>query len=71
MGNVFGGVQVSFKDEPEAHGVAAHGRHVHGGPQRVLKEHRGSRHCTELQTTGASRRQHWLQKFTAFVKGLK
>lgn len=44
VGNVLGGVKVSFKDKAEAHGIAAHGRCVHGGPQRVLKEQRQHGH---------------------------
>lgn len=37
-GNVPGGVQVSFKDQAEAHGIAAHGGRVHRRAQRVLQE---------------------------------
>lgn len=40
VGNVLGGVKVSLTDKAEAHGVAAHGRRVHGGPQRVLQGQR-------------------------------
>lgn len=59
MGNVLCSVKVSFKDEAEAHGTAAHGGRVHRGPERVLKERGGSadteqcRSCyRELQTKG-------------------
>lgn len=75
MGNVLGSVKVSFKDQAKAHGVAAQGRCVHRRPQRVLQgstdTEQGLSCCTRLQTAGASRRQHWLQKVTAFGRGVK
>lgn len=57
VGNVPCGVKVSFKDEAKAHGIAAQGGRVHGGPECVLKQHRDSTDteqclslCMALQT---------------------